>query len=402
MKTVVILGDGMADYPVPELDGKTPLMVAQKPAMDSIAKNGRTGLFRTIGDGMSTGSAVANLSVLGYDPNTDFRGRGVLEAASIGLTVNGTDLVFRVNLINITDGKIASHSSGHISNEEAGALIRDLTDPIGRIGIQLRQGLSYRHIGILPGGDERLACTEPHDHIGEHALDRMVKPLKPEAKSTADLLNRMILESQNLLENHPVNEKRAASGKPKANSLWPWSPGKKPDMESFESKFGVRGAVISAVDLIKGIAVYAGMDVIPVDGATGLYDTNYEGKADACLEALKTHDFVYVHVEAADEAGHDRDLNLKIRCIEDLDNRCIQRILNGLKRENVDAVVAVLPDHPTPVTLGSHVRDPIPVAVWNPRVPGDAVERFDEESVKSGILGLMEGPAFIKTVLEID
>ena len=399
MKSVVVLGDGMADYPVPELGGKTPLMAAAKPAMDWIAKNGRTGLFRTIGDGMSTGSAVANLSVLGYDPRTDYRGRGVLEAASLGLDVRETDLVFRVNLITIADGKIASHSSGHISNEEAGVLIGDLSGPIGRIGIRLHQGLSYRHIGIMPNGDERLACTEPHDHIGERALDRMVRPLHPEAAQTADFLNRMILESQRLLKNHPVNQKRAASGKQTADSLWPWSPGRKPSMQSFESKFGVRGAVISAVDLIKGIAVYAGMDVVHVDGATGLYDTNYEGKADACLDALRTHDFVYVHVEAADEAGHDRDLKLKIKCIEDLDLRCIRRILDGIKKQNREAVVAVLPDHPTPVTLGSHVEDPIPVAIWDSRFPPDGVDRFDEESVKSGGLGLMEGKAFIETAL---
>jgi 2,3-bisphosphoglycerate-independent phosphoglycerate mutase len=401
IKTVVVLGDGMADYPVPELGGKTPLMAAAKPSMDRIAKYGRTGLFRAIGPGKPTGSAVANLSVLGYDPDSDYRGRGVLEAASLGLAVNDTDMVFRVNLINISDGQIASHSSGHISNEEAGMLIRDLAGPIGKIGIRLHQGLSYRHIGILPGGDDRLICTEPHDHIGERALDRMVKPGHPDAKPTADLLNRMILESQTVLKNHPVNLRRAAFGKPKANSLWPWSPGGKPSMRSFESKFGVKGAVICAVDLIKGIAMYAGMDVVSVDGATGLYDTNYEGKADACLEALRTHDFVYVHVEAADEAGHDRNLGLKIRCIEDLDNRCIRRILDGLKSRDMEAVVAVLPDHPTPVTLGAHVRDPVPVAVWDPRVPPDDVDRYDENSVKAGALGLMEGTAFIETVLGI-
>jgi 2,3-bisphosphoglycerate-independent phosphoglycerate mutase len=399
MKAVVILGDGMADYPVPELDGMTPLMAAAAPSMDWIAKNGRTGLFRTIGPSKPTGSAVANLSVLGYDPDKDYRGRGVLEAASLGLAVNDGDMVFRVNLINISDGKIASHSSGHISNEEAGVLIRDLAGPVGELGIRLHQGLGYRHIGILPGGDDRLVCTEPHDHIGERALDRMVRPGHPDAKPTADLLNRMVLESQAVLENHPVNLKRAASGRPKANSLWPWSPGKKPSMRSFESKYGVRGAVVCAVDLIKGIAVYAGMDVVSVAGATGLYDTNYEGKADACLEALRTRDFVYVHVEAADEAGHDRDLGLKIRCIEDLDRRCIRRILEGLKARGTKAVVAVLPDHPTPVTLGAHVRDPVPVAVWDPRVPPDGVDRFDEESVKAGILGMMEGSAFIETVL---
>jgi 2,3-bisphosphoglycerate-independent phosphoglycerate mutase len=399
VKAVVILGDGMADYPVPELGGQTPLMAAATPAMDRIAKNGRNGLFRTIGPGMSTGSAVANLSVLGYDPAVDYTGRGVLEAASLGIPLNGEDLVLRVNLIHVADGKLSSHSAGHITNEEAGALIADLAAPCRALGIRLHQGLSYRHLAVLKGGDERLECAEPHDHIGEAALDLMVRPLHPDAKATADLLNRMILVSQGILENHPVNQKRKASGKPPANSLWPWSPGRKPFMESFQSKYGVSGAVISAVDLIKGIAVNSGMDAISVEGATGLYDTNYEGKADACLHALKTHDFVYVHVEAPDEAGHDRNLPLKIRCIEDLDLRCVGRILDGLRRGRIDAVVAVLPDHPTPVGTGSHARDPVPAAVWDPRLKPDAVERFDEESAKSGVLGIMEGGAFIKTVL---
>jgi 2,3-bisphosphoglycerate-independent phosphoglycerate mutase len=402
MKAVVVLGDGMADYPVPELCGKTPLMAAFTPAMDWIAKNGRNGLFRTIGPGLSTGSAVANLSVLGYDPAVDYSGRGVLEAASLGIPLTEDDLVLRVNLIHIADGKLASHSAGHISNEEAGILIRDLSTRFKAIGIRLFQGLSYRHIAVIKGGDSRLECTEPHDHIGETALERMVSALHPEATSTADLLNRMILESQGMLENHPVNQKRLASGKPPANSLWPWSPGRKPLMRSFKSKYGVSGAVISAVDLIKGIAVNSGMDAIPVEGATGLFDTNFEGKADACLEALKTHNFVYVHVEAPDEAGHDRNLPLKIRCIEDLDRRCIGRILEGLKRGKIDAVVAVLPDHPTPVSTGSHVADPVPVAVWDPRLKPDSVDRFDEESAKSGALGLMEGQVFIKTVLGIN
>jgi 2,3-bisphosphoglycerate-independent phosphoglycerate mutase len=402
MKAVVILGDGMADYPVPELDGKTPLMTAVKPGMDWIARQGRNGLFETIGPGMSTGSAVANLSVLGYDPSVDYSGRGVLEAASLGIPFSEDDLVLRINLIHIENGRLASHSADHISNEEAGVLIRDLSARCEALGVQLYQGLSYRHVAVVKGGDDRLECTEPHDHIGESALERMVRPLHPEAEATAGILNRVILESQGILENHPVNRKRSASGKAAANSLWPWSPGKKPRMQSFKSRYGVKGAVISAVDLIKGIAVCSGMDALRVDGATGLFDTNYEGKADACLDALKTHDFVYVHVEAPDEAGHDRNIRLKIRCIEDFDRRCIGRILEGLKRGKTDAVVAVLPDHPTPVTLGSHVRDPVPVAIWDPRMPPDAVERFDEESAKSGGLGRIAGSAFIKTVLGIN
>jgi 2,3-bisphosphoglycerate-independent phosphoglycerate mutase len=402
MKAVVILGDGMADYPVAELGGKTPLMASATPAMDWLAEHGRNGLFRTIGPGMSNGSAVANLTVLGYDPAVDYTGRGVLEAASLGIALGDDDLVLRVNLIHIADGKLASHSAGHISNGEAEILIRDLSPRFEKMGIRLFRGLGYRHIAVIRGGDDRLECTEPHDHIGEPAASRMVKPAHSGAKTTADLLNRMILESRDILEGHPVNRSRAASGKQTANSLWPWSPGKKPSMQSFKSRYGASGAVISAVDLIKGIAIHAGMDVIRVEGATGLYDTDYEGKADACLDALKTHDFVYVHVEAADEAGHDRDLRLKMRCIEDLDSRCVRRILENIRRDGTESVVAVLPDHPTPVQLGSHVSDPVPVAVWDPRLSADGVKRFDEDSARTGGLGLLEGRAFIKTVLGIN
>jgi len=399
MKSVVILGDGMADYPVSELDGKTPLMVAKKPAMDRIAREGRTGLFRTIQPDMPTGSAVANLSVLGYDPRSTFSGRGVLEAASLGIPVQPNDLVLRINLITIEDGKIKSHSSGHISNGEAFQLIGDLQPLFAGLGVSLHQGLSYRHVLILPGGNADVDCTPPHDHIGEEAGVLGVRPLTDRAVPTAVLLNRLVSESQELLKSHPVNLRRISEGRLPANSLWPWSPGKKPRMESFEKRFGARGAVISAVDLIKGLAVYAGMDVIQVDGATGLYDTNYEGKAAACLETLKNHDFVYVHVEAPDEAGHDRNLNLKIQCIEDLDRRLVQRILDGLDRKAMEAVVALLPDHPTPVAHGKHVRDPVPVAIRDRMSEPDRVSVFDEESVKQGSLGLLEGSAFIKTVL---
>jgi 2,3-bisphosphoglycerate-independent phosphoglycerate mutase len=398
MKTVVILGDGMADYPVAELGGKTPLMAAKKPAMDRIAREGRTGLFRTIPSGMPTGSAVANLSVLGYDPRAAYSGRGVLEAAGLGVRVAPDDLVMRVNLIHIEDGKIKSHSSGHITNGEAFALIDDLHSFFAGWGIALHQGLSYRHVLVIPKGHTDLECAPPHDHIGEEANALMIRPLSDAAVETAALLNRMIIESHRRLENHAVNLKRKAEGKLSANSLWPWSPGKKPRMEPFESRFGVKGAVISAVDLIKGLAVYAGMDVIPVEGATGLYDTNYEGKADACLETLEDHDFVYVHVEAPDEAGHDRNLALKIQCIEDLDRRLVQRILNGLEKRKIEAVVAVLPDHPTPVEQGRHARDPVPVAIFNPKAQPDGVMTFDEESVKKGGLGLLEGAGFMNAV----
>lgn len=399
MKYIIILGDGMADYPVKELQGKTPLMAAQKPGMDLIAQKGRTGLFRTIEPDMDTGSAVANLAVLGYNPRTDYKGRGVLEAASLGIHLEPAQLVFRVNLITISDRKIKSHSSGHISNEESHALISDLQEKFKEWDLRFIPGLGYRHLLILPGGSMAVECAPPHDHLDTLISDLMVRAKTGEAKPVAELLNQMILESHEFLENHPINIKRRQNGHLPANCLWPWSPGKKPQMKTLQEKFGIRGAVISAVDLIKGIGLYAGMTVIPVDGATGLYDTNYEGKADAALKALADHDLVYIHVEAPDEAGHEKNLTLKIRCIEDLDRRLVQRILKGIAGKEQETVLALLPDHATPVIHGSHTRDAIPVAIWSPNEKPDLVQTYDEVSVQKGSLGLLSGSQFIETVL---
>ncbi len=399
MKYIVILGDGMADYPVKALDYKTPLMAASTPAMDVIARNGQTGLFKTIEAHNPAGSAVANLSVLGYDPQKCFQGRGVLEAASLGIDLKETDLAMRVNLISTEQGKIISHSAGHISDEDAGILIKALQKHFEDWPLNLYQGLSYRHLLVIPDGKADITCWPPHDHVGETIADIMVKANTEQAEKTAVLLRRIIRDSQSVLKKHPINVKRVQNQKPPANILWPWSPGYKPQMQTFQERFGIKGAVISAVDLIKGLGVYAGLDVIEVPGATGLYDTNYEGKADAALKVLEDHDFVYVHVEAPDEAGHEKNLELKIRCIEDLDQRLIQRILDGLQKLNIEAVVAVLPDHPTPVSTGMHVRDAVPVAIWNPTKEPDSVIQFDENAVKSGILGMMQGEIFIKTLV---
>jgi 2,3-bisphosphoglycerate-independent phosphoglycerate mutase len=402
MKYVIFLGDGMADYPIPELEGKTPLMVAKKPGMDWIAREGRTGLFRTIGPDMPTGSAIANLSVLGYNATELFQGtegRGVLEAASLGVDLGENDLALRVNLICIEDEKIRSHSAGHISNEEAHQLIEEARIHFESWPLRLYPGLSYRHLLIVPDGEFRLECFPPHDHVGTPWRELAIRPISPEGRQTADLLNRLVEESQLFLDNHPINQKRRKDGKQPANSLWPWAPGKKPHMKTLQERFGIRGAAITAVDLIKGLAIYAGMRPIAVPGATGLYDTNYEGKADAALNALEEVDLVYIHVEAADEAGHERDLALKIRCIEDLDCRLIQRVLDGLKHKGWESTVAVLPDHPTPIADGNHTREPVPVAIRFPHIQGDSVECFDEESVKSGSLGLLTGSQFIETFL---
>ncbi len=403
MKYVIFLGDGMADYPIPELGGKTPLMVAKKPAMDRIAREGRTGLFQTIGPEMQTGSAIANLSVLGYNATELFHGtegRGVLEAASLGVHLGENDLALRINLICIEEDRIRSHSAGHISNEEAHTLIHDAQSYFKDWALSLYPGLSYRHLLVVPDGEFRLECFPPHDHVGTPWRDLAIRPMTPAGKGTADLLNRLVEESQSLLENHPVNQKRRKEGKQAANLLWPWAPGKKPRMKTIHERFGIRGAAITAVDLIKGLAIYAGMQPITVAGATGLYDTNFEGKADAALKALEEADFVYIHVEAADEAGHERNMNLKIRCIEDLDRRLIQRVLDGLEKKGWESTVAVLPDHPTPIASGNHTREPVPVAIRFPHLPGDAVSFFDEESVKSGSLGLMTGSQFIETFFD--
>jgi 2,3-bisphosphoglycerate-independent phosphoglycerate mutase len=402
MKYVIFLGDGMADYPILELGGKTPLMVAKKPGMDWIAREGCTGLFRTIGPDMQTGSAIANLSVLGYNATELFQGtegRGVLEAASLGVDLEENDLALRVNLICIEDGKVRSHSAGHISNEEARTLIEDAQTHFSSWPLRLYPGLSYRHLLVVPDGEFQLDCFPPHDHVGAPWRELAIRPMIPEGKETADLLNRLVEESQSFLENHPVNKKRREEGKQQANSLWPWAPGKKPSMRTLQERFGIRGAAITAVDLIKGLAIYAGMKPIAVPGATGLYDTNYEGKADAALKALEEVDLVYIHVEAADEAGHERDLALKIRCIEDLDSRLIQRVLDGLKQKDWESTVAVLPDHPTPIADGNHTREPVPVAIRSPRMPADGVRCFDEESVRAGSLGMLSGSQFIETFL---
>lgn len=399
MKYVIFLGDGMADYPVKALGGKTPLMVARKPAIDLIARNGRTGLFVTIEPDMSTGSAVANLSVLGYDPRTTFQGRGVLEAASLNVTLEPDDCALRMNLICVENGMIRSHSAGHITNEEAGKLVAACQKAFSNEGVAVYEGLSYRHLLVLPGGDPRIECAPPHDHVGGKVEDLMPKPKTDEATYTAQKLIKLIRRSWEFLPDHPVNQARKAAGKQEANSIWPWSPGRRPLMKTFQERYGLKGAVISAVDLIKGLGIYAGMTVIEVEGATGLSDTNYEGKADAGLKALEDHDLVFIHVEASDEAGHDRNLDLKIKCIEYLDQRLIQRVLDGLVAKGIEATVAVLPDHPTPVEQGIHVRDPVPVAVWNPQIPRDKVDQFDENSVKQGTLGLLRGADFIETVI---
>ncbi|HPC27079.1 MAG TPA: cofactor-independent phosphoglycerate mutase, partial [Paludibacteraceae bacterium] len=356
----VILGDGMADEPIDSLGNKTPLQVANKPTIDKIAALGRSGMLNTIPEGFSPGSEIANLSVLGYDVADVFEGRGSLEAASMGVSLEKGEMAMRCNLICIENEKIKNHSAGHISNEEAAELIEFLNNKLGNENISFYHGVSYRHLLKMRGGNKNLKCTPPHDVPGIPFRKVMIKALSPDAQATADYLNELTLRSQELLENHPVNLKRAAEGKDKANSIWLWSPGYKPEMKTLSELYHFKkGSVISAVDLIKGIGVYAGLNVINVEGATGLYNTNYEGKAQAAIEALRTDDFVYVHVEASDEAGHDGDVPLKIKTIEYLDARIVKPIFEEVSKWNEPVTIAVLPDHPTPCALRTHTCDPV-------------------------------------------
>jgi 2,3-bisphosphoglycerate-independent phosphoglycerate mutase len=399
MRFIIFLADGAADLPVPELEHRTPLQVANKPAIDRIARLGRCGSFITVDDDMPPGSEVANLTVLGYDPHECYQGRGVIEAASMGIQLRDTDIAMRCNLICISDGRIKNHSAGHITTPEAHKLMRYIDRYNGGDDAHFFPGISYRHLMVLDQGSTDFECSPPHDHVGEKVEDLMIVPKSDEAKPTVDRLNDMIRCSWDLLPRHSVNQERVKAGKDPANSIWFWSQGRKPKMKTLKEQYGITGAVISAVDLIKGLGVYAGLDVIDVPGATGLIDTNYEGKADACLKTLDDHDFVFVHVEASDEAGHAKDLRQKILAIEYLDSRLVARVMKGLEERKIEATVAVLPDHLTPVAQGNHVHGAVPVAILNPRLAPDAVQTYDEVACASGDLGLLRGDRFIRTVL---
>ena len=400
MKSIINLGDGMADEPIEALGGKTPMQYADTPYMDKLAEMGVTGRMKTVADGFHPGSEVANMAVLGYDLPTVYEGRGVLEAASIGYDLKPGEMAMRCNLICVEGDILKNHSSGHITTEEANELICFLNEQLGSDRIHFYTGVSYRHLLVVKGGDKRLDCTPPHDVPLHPFRPLMIKPEVPEAQETAELLNDLILKSQEILKDHPVNRRRIAIGKDPANSIWPWSPGYRPAMQTMQEMYGFKqGAVISAVDLIRGIGVYAGLKVIDVEGATGLYDTNYEGKAHAALEALKTNDFVYLHVEASDEAGHEGDVDLKIRTIEDLDKRAIGIIFEELQKWDEPVAIAVLPDHPTPCAIRTHTNIPVPFLIYKPGQEPDGVTRFDEFSVLEGKYGILEKDEFIKELV---
>lgn len=401
MKYIIILGDGMADEPIPQFGDKTPLQVADTPNMDFLAANGKSGLLNSIPKGFAPGSEVANLAILGYNLNEVFEGRGSLEAASMGIAIDEGEMAMRCNIITIENEKIKNHSAGHISTEEARELLEYLQSELGGGDVNFFTGISYRHLLKIKGGNKGIECTPPHDVPGTPYRDALVKANTPESQATADRINYLIVESQRLLENHPINLKRAAEGKDKANSIWPWSPGYKPSMMTIEDSYGVKGgSVISAVDLIKGIGVYAGLKVIEVEGATGLYDTNYEGKAEAAIEALKEGDFVFLHIEASDEAGHEGDFELKKRTIEYLDSRVISKILAASGTLGDDLTIALLPDHPTPCHLLTHTSNAVPFTIYNPKGTADGVTEYNEFSVKDGAYGTLESQQFIEELFK--
>lgn len=402
MKHIIILGDGMADWPAGALGNKTLLQYSATPYMNRLARMGRTGRLITVASGFHPGSEVANMSVMGYDLPKVYEGRGPLEAASIGVELQPGDMAMRCNIICTEDGKIKNHSAGHITTSEADVLIRYLDERLGSDRIRFYTGVQYRHLLVIRGGDKRLDCTPPHDVPLQPFRPLMVKAEVPEAQETADLINSLIMESQALLAEHPINKRRVAEGKDPANSIWPWSPGYRPQMELLSAKYpSVRkGAVISAVDLINGIGYYAGLRRIAVEGATGLYNTNYENKVDAALDALRTDDFVYLHIEASDEAGHEGDFKLKQLTIEDLDKRVVGPIYEEVKTWNEPVAIAVLPDHPTPCELRTHTAEPVPFLIYYPGIEPDGVQTFDEVACMEGGYGILKEDEFMNEFMK--
>ncbi len=405
MKHIILLGDGMADHAIERLGGKTPLEYASTPNMDRIAALGRCGRLVTVPEGYLPGSEVANTAILGYDLDEVYEGRGPLEAASIGYEMRPDDMAIRCNIITLAEGKIVNHHGGHLSTEDGATLIAALNKELGDDRVQFIPGIQYRHLLVIRGGSKHIVCAPPHDHPNEEWEGLMVKPEEghPEAQETADLLNSLILRSQDILAAHPLNRERAAEGHATANSIWPWSGGYRPKMKTLGERFPQvkTGACITAVDLIRGIAHYAGLRNIIVEGATGLADTNYEGKAQAAIEALRENDFVFLHVEASDEAGHDGELALKLQTIEDLDQRIVKPILEEVEKWDEPVCIALLPDHPTPLELRTHVSEPVPFAIYYKGIEADGVQRYDEQSCVSGAYGMLRLGEFMEELMKI-
>ncbi|MGE0156354.1 MAG: cofactor-independent phosphoglycerate mutase [Geobacter sp.] len=388
MKIIVLLGDGMSDEPNAELGGKTPLQAAETPNMDVMARAGQVGLARTVPNGLPPGSDVANLSVFGYDPRDCYTGRSPLEAISMGVALGPDDVAFRMNLVTLRPhgGRVymEDFSAGHIGSEQSHQLIASLQAELGDERFEFHPGVGYRHLLVWRGGKDAMSATPPHDITG-----KLINEYLPKGEG-ADELIHLMNSAQMVLKTHPINRQRVEQDQLEANSIWLWGHGKTPRLLPYSEKFGLSGAVISAVDLIKGIGRCARLDVINVPGATGYIDTNYQGKAEAALAALETHDFVYVHVEAPDEASHSGNLQHKLKAIEDFDRLVVGTVLAGLDRFE-DVRLLCCPDHPTPIRLKTHTSDPVPFIIYRPgKSQGNGAASYDEAAAKGTGL-LVEG-----------
>ena len=380
MRYMILIGDGMADYPVEDLDGRTPLEVARTPNMDLIARDGSGGLVRTIPESKPPGSDIANLEIMGYDSGRYFTGRGPMEAASRGIDLTEDEVVFRCNLITRRGDELLDYSAGHISNEEAWELIGLLSEHLSSENVRLHPGISYRHLAVIKDGPERIETVPPHDMMGERIEDHLP------AGEGAEFIRELMLASEPILAEAEVNRRRIEKGDRPANMIWLWGSGKALSVPSLKDCFGITGGVISAVDLVNGIGISAGLERISVPGITGYLDTNYLGKAEYALDALRTVDFVYVHVEAPDEASHNADLEGKIRAIEDFDEKVVGTVLEGIRNFEEFAVM-VLPDHYTPLSVRTHTGDPVPFAIWGTSSSPDAMAAYSErEAERTGVL----------------
>jgi len=390
MKYIVIVPDGAADYPLEELGGLTPLQVAKTPNMDFLSSKGIAGYVKNIPQGFSPGSDVANLSILGYDPRVYYTGRAPLEAVSMGLNLSKDDVAYRCNLVTlkILDKKrilMEDYSAGHITSEEAKILIEEVNSKLGNDQLKFYPGISYRHIMLWKGGSEDVECTPPHDITGKE-----ISMYLPIGKNS-QILTELIFKSIDILKDHPVNKKRISEGKKPANSIWLWGQGKTPSLPTFKEKYGVSGALISAVDLTKGLGILAGFHIINVPGATGWIDTNYAGKAEYALNALERVDFVYIHIEAPDEAGHQGDYKLKIKALEDIDSIVVKRILDGASKRFKEFKILLLPDHPTPVKVKTHTAEPVPFVIYDSRKEYSKNRKFSEEIITSPDIQIEDG-----------
>ncbi|MCI9085184.1 MAG: cofactor-independent phosphoglycerate mutase [Clostridia bacterium] len=401
MKYIVILGDGMADYPVDFFDGKTILEVAKKPTIDYMCAHGELGMVKTVQDGMKPGSDVANLSVMGYDTRECYSGRSPLEAASIGVEMKDDDVTFRTNLVTLSDEEnyedktMLDYSAGEITTEEANELINAVAEELNTDKIKFYAGISYRHLCVWNGGSTNVDMTPPHDISDKKIADHLPKG------DGADVFLEMMKKSEKILKEHPVNKARVAAGKNPATSIWPWGEGTKPQLENFEKKFGVKGSVISAVDLIKGIAKCAGMNSIDVEGATGNCETNWDGKAQAALDAiLDGSDFVYLHMEAPDEMGHQGAPEKKKFAVETIDAKVVKFLKDELEKRGIDYKMLIMPDHPTPISLKTHVSDPVPYVIYDSTKELDTGLSYTEENGKKTSLYIEKGYTLMNHFLD--